>query len=181
MLLHFFQEVKASYRAIPCRAQRLEHPTCRNLFWPNKPPYALSLMILALGDHNVVGVTRDAKLRSLWRFHNFHHGMSTLHYTFKMIQASVGGIPLFSVAQELFGTWLVEITLMVRSRGCPSIWATLRCLPCLSGAWRNWKFLGRHATWLRIDLMGCDAQMAALCHDVDHRGCPNIVRICGGC
>jgi len=72
VLLHFFQEVKASYRAIP--------------------------------------------------FHNFHHGMSTLHYTFKMIQ--VAGLP---------------------------------------------KHLGHAEMFAML--------MAALCHDVDHRGYNNAFEI----
>ncbi|CAK9002321.1 5'-cyclic phosphodiesterase 9A [Durusdinium trenchii] len=72
VLLHYFQAVKASYRAIP--------------------------------------------------FHNFHHGMSTLHYTFKMIQVS-----------------------------------------------RLWEHLGHAEMFAMI--------MAALCHDVDHRGYNNAFEI----
>lgn len=72
VLLHFFQEVKANYRAIP--------------------------------------------------FHNFHHGMSTLHYTFKMI----------------------EVAKLSEHLGHAEMFAML---------------------------------MAALCHDVDHRGYNNAFEI----
>ena len=68
------QEVKANYRAILCTAQG------------------------GSGDRwYIFGHTQAASSikqhRSMIRFHNFHHGMSTLHYTFKMTSLCLGWSP----------------------------------------------------------------------------------------
>ena len=60
------QEVKANYRAIPCTAQG--HSGIGFIFGQKQAASSI-------------------KQQAWIRFHNFHHGMSTLHYTFKMIEA----------------------------------------------------------------------------------------------
>eukprot|EP00438_Fugacium_kawagutii_P029333 Skav210182 [mRNA] locus=scaffold2101:234767:241633:- [translate_table: standard] len=69
-------------------------------YWGMTPQDEITLLInslhlldvfdnVTIAPGDVLSIREHLPLRQAILFHNFHHGMSTLHYTFKMIEVTI--------------------------------------------------------------------------------------------